>query len=80
MPTVAQMELLAAVKTHAFVLEFERLASTGPRRAVLERRIEDTAQLLRWLSPILELQRSLPEDALRIIASGEKEDRAPDLV
>ena len=80
MPTVEKQDLLAAVKAHAFELELERVVSSGPRRAALERRIEDTAQLLRWLSPILELQRSLPEDALRIIASGEKEDRAPDLV
>ena len=45
-----QLELLAAVNAHTFV-------SSGPRRAALERRIEDTVRLLEWLSPTLETER-----------------------
>lgn len=42
------------------------------------------AEVDRWLAADApkapELQRPLPEDALRIIASGERQDRAPVLV
>jgi hypothetical protein len=57
MPSVEQLELLAAVKAHTFELDIERVVSSEARRAALERRIEDTVRLLEWLSPILEAGR-----------------------
>lgn len=42
-----------------------------------------TAELDQWLEAdtpdALALQRPLPDDALRIVAKGEKEDRSPEL-
>ena len=48
MATDGRDELFEALKAHASALEIARDAASGPERAALDRRLEDTRRLLEW--------------------------------
>jgi hypothetical protein len=52
--TETDPSLFEALKAHTINLETERDSATGPRREVLEQRLEAAKRLLEWLSTTLE--------------------------